>query len=272
MKWKINIPEAEFLLDLDSVLNLLVDELVVCLLADLALGKLVTLDTNLLGLGERSDSGGREKGEVEGLLLLSVTLVKGSLAVVHLGSNLGLTVLNLGVIGAGRLSTRLHGGGIGIELGTDRVGVADGLGEDGDVTALLNSEGEPVVNLLGEFLLASEGMGDVEKGTGGSNDNTLRAEGLGSFLEELQGVLEVVLPDVPAVNDTSGCFQSRQPSVEKDQKKSQRNKNFRIQSIGELLTKDLVGSKAVHDSLELLGVADKIDMETLKAGEGREDV
>lgn len=42
--------EAKLILDLDALVDLATDELVVLLRGDLALGELVTLDTDLLGL------------------------------------------------------------------------------------------------------------------------------------------------------------------------------------------------------------------------------
>lgn len=176
------------------------------LLVDLTLGELVPLDTDLLGLGEGSNGGGGEQGQVEVLLLLGVALVEGSLAVVHLGGDLGLAVLDLRVIGAGGLGARLHGGSVGVKLGADGLGVCHGLGEDGDVVALLNSEREPVVDLGGQLLLAGQGVGDVEEGARGGNNDTVLAEGLDCALDKLDRLLEVVLPDVPAVNDTSSYF------------------------------------------------------------------
>lgn len=92
--------KAKLILDLDDLLNLLLDELLVLLGCDLTLGELVTRDTDLLGLGEGSDGGGREHGEVEVLLLLSVTLGEARLALVLLRSDAGLTVLDGLVVGA----------------------------------------------------------------------------------------------------------------------------------------------------------------------------
>lgn len=94
--------QAKLLLDLDVVENLLLDELVVLSLGDLTLGELVALDANLLGLGERTNGGGGEQGKLE-LLLLGVD-ADGELrlALVVLLGDLGLAVLDLGVVGAGR--------------------------------------------------------------------------------------------------------------------------------------------------------------------------
>ena len=49
-------------MDLDDLVDLLLDELLVFLGSDLALGELVALDTDLLGLGEGADGGGGEDG------------------------------------------------------------------------------------------------------------------------------------------------------------------------------------------------------------------
>jgi hypothetical protein len=55
--------KAKLVLDLDSLLNLLLNELLVLLSSDLALGKLVTLDADLLGLREGANGGSGEERE-----------------------------------------------------------------------------------------------------------------------------------------------------------------------------------------------------------------
>lgn len=92
--------EAKLILDLDRLLNLLLDELLVLLSGDLTLGELVTLDTDLLGLGEGTNGGGGEDGELEVGLLLRVTLREGRLALVLLGGDASLAVLDSLVVGA----------------------------------------------------------------------------------------------------------------------------------------------------------------------------
>ena len=198
--------EVELILDLDGKVDLLLDEVIILLLADLTLGELVALDTNLAGLGERANGGGGEEGKAEVLLLLSITVVKLSLAVVHGLGDLGLALLDLGVVGAGRLGARLHGGSVGIKLSADGLGIADSLGEGGHLLDLLAGEGEPLVDISGKLLLAGEGVGSVDERAGGGDNDTLSAEGLDGGLEEGERLGEVVLPDVPAVNDTSSYF------------------------------------------------------------------
>jgi hypothetical protein len=194
--------KAELVLDLDGVVDLLLDEVVILLLVDLTLGELVPLDTDLAGLGERANGGGREERQAKVLLLLSVTVVKLSLAVVLSLGNLRLTLLDLGVVGAGRLGTRLHGGSVGLELSADGAGIGHSLGKDGNLLDLLAGKGEPLVDISGKLLLAGEGVRGVEERAGSGNNDTLGAEGLDGGLEKVKRLLEVVLPDVPAVNNT----------------------------------------------------------------------
>jgi hypothetical protein len=194
--------EAELVLDLDGKVDLLLDEVVILLLGDLTLGELVPLDTDLAGLREGADGGSREEGEAEVGLLLSIAGVEARLAVVHGVGDLGLALLDLGVVGAGGVGTRLHGSGVGIELSADRLGVRRGLGEDGNLLDLLAGEREPLVDISGKLLLAGEGVGSVEEGAGGGDNDALRAKGLDGGLEDVERLLEVVLPDVPAINDT----------------------------------------------------------------------
>jgi len=232
--------EAKLILDLDGKVDLLLDEFIVLLRGDLTLGELGTLDTDLVGLREGADGGGREQGQAEVSPLLSIAGLEVRLAVVHSVGDLSLALCNSRVVGAGRLSTRLHGSSVGIELGADRLGVNNGLGEYGDLLHLLDGEGEPLIDIGRELLLAGKGVGDVQEGAGSGNDNALRAKGLDSGVEEVKGFLKVVLPDVAAVNDTS--------------------------------REDLVGAELLENWLQLLRVTNKVDMETVEVGEGREDI
>lgn len=174
------------------------------------------------------------------LLLLLVTDLEGRFAVVHLGGDRGLALLDLGVVGAGGLSTGLDRSSVGIKLSADGLGVNDSLSKDGNLLSLFDSEGEPVVDLLGELLLAGESVGGVEERARGGNDDTVLAKSLDSSVEELKGLGKVVLPDVTAVDNTG--------------------------------REDLVGAELLEDRLELLGVADKVDVEGLNLGEGRDDI
>jgi len=226
--------EVKLLLDLDDITDLTLNELLVLLGGDLTLGELVTLDTDLLGLGEGTDGGGGEERELEGLGLLSETLGELRATVVHVSSDGGLAGLDGRVVGAGRGSTSLDRLGVGLELLTDSGGaLSDSLGDHSNLGGLLNSEGEPVTNLSIEGLLAGEGVGDVKEGAGGGNNDTVLAELLDGVLDLLDGGLEVGLPDVTAVNDTSG--------------------------------EDLLGAKSGDNSVELLGVADKVDVDGVEA-------
>jgi hypothetical protein len=232
--------KVKLILNLDGKVDLLLDEVIVLLLGDLTFGELIALDTDLAGLGERTDSGGGEKREAKMLLLLSVPGVETGLAVVLLRGNGSLALLDLGVIGAGRVGTSLDGGSVGLELGLHGLRRSDGLSEDGNLLDLLGSEREPLVDIRGELLLAGEGVGSVEEGAGCGDDDTVLTQSLDGGLENAKRLGEVILPDVSAIDDTGG--------------------------------EDLVGAELLDDRLELLGVADKVDMDTLNASESRDDV
>jgi hypothetical protein len=222
--------EAKLLLDLDVLLDLGLNELVILLLSDLTLGELVSLNTNLRGLGEGTNGGGGDERQVKLLLLSGNTSGELGLALVVLGSNVGLAFLDLGVVGAGRGGTSLHGLGVGLELLADRGrALSDSLGNDGNLNSLLRGEGEPVGNLGIQLLLAGQGVGSVKERAGGGNNHALLAELLNSALNGLDGTLEVGLPDVAAVNDTS--------------------------------REDSLGAESTGNSLELLRVADKVDVD-----------
>lgn len=80
----------------------------------------------------------------------------------------------------------------------------------------------------------------MEKGAGGGNEDTVLAELLDSSLNKLDGVLEVGLPDVTAIDDTDG--------------------------------ENLVGAKLADDALELLRVPDEVDVDTSNTLKAREDL
>lgn len=224
--------EAKLLLDLDVVTDLLLNEGVVLLGGDLALGQLGSRQTNLLGLGERADGGGGEQGELELGLLGSDTSRELRLAVVVGRDNLGLAILDLGVVGAGRGSTSLDRLGVGLELLTDGSrALSDSLGNDGNLDGLLRGEREPVGDFSIQLLLASQGVGSVEERGGGGDNDTVLAELLDSALNNLDGALQVGLPDVSSVDNTSG--------------------------------QDGLGAQSTNNGLKLLRVADKVDVNSV---------
>lgn len=111
--------EANLLLEADNGLNLLLDELVVLLLGELALAELGTSLTNLLGLGEGADGGGGELGEVEGLGLDLLANGEGA-ATVELVIGDGSDTLADGVIGVLLESAALGNGDlVGLESSSD---------------------------------------------------------------------------------------------------------------------------------------------------------
>jgi hypothetical protein len=233
--------EVKLFLDLDNLGNLLLDELLVLLSGDLALGELVTLDTDLLGLREGTDSGGGEERKVDGLALLGKTDGEGRLAVVHLIGDSSLALLDLGVVGASGRGTSLNGLSVGLELVTDSSrALSDGLGDHNNLVGLLNSEAEPILDLRIEVLLALKGVGDVEERAGGGDNDSVLAKLLDSVLNLLDGSLEVGLPDVTTINNTS--------------------------------RENLLGAKSGNNSIELLRVADKVHVDTIKVVQSRKNI
>lgn len=227
--------EVKLLLDLDNIGDLILNELLVLGSGNLTLGELVTLDTDILGLWERTNGSGWEQWKLELLLLLGDTGWELSLTVVHLWGDLGLALLDGWVVGALGGSTSLDRLGVGLESLTDGSwSLSDGLGNDGNLSGLLDGEGEPIGNLSIELLLGSKSVWGVEKGRGGGNDDTVLAELLDGRLDNLDGLLEVGLPDVASVNDTDG--------------------------------EDGLWADGLGNGLELLWVADEIDVDSVDVG------
>lgn len=224
--------EVKLLLDLDNLLDLLLNELLVLSSGDLALGELVTVNADLLGLGEGTDGGGWEQWEAELLLLLGDTDRELRLAVVHSWGNLGLALLDSGVVGALGGSTSLDRLGVGLKSLTDGVwALSDGLGDDGNLSSLLDGEREPIGDLSVKLLLAGESVRGVEEGRGGGDDDALLANLLDGGLNDLNGTLEVGLPDVATIDNTGG--------------------------------EDGLRAEGLDNLIELLWVADKVDVDSV---------
>lgn len=196
--------EVNLLLEADDLLDLGLHSLLVLLSGDLALVELVTGNADLLGLGERSDGGGREAGELELLLLglladregrlaLEVILLDGGDAVADLRVRGGLEL----AAGGDRLLVGLEGSDV---LAVGRVG--GGVGEGSDLGDLLKGEREPVGLLLGETGLRGKGDRGVEERGRGGDDDALGTEGGDGLLHGLEGGGEVGLPDVAARDES----------------------------------------------------------------------
>ena len=119
------------------------------LLGDFTLGVLGSGDSDLLGLGERTDGGGGELGEVEVLLLSLSSDSEGRLSGEVLLGDTGNSVTD------GRV-----GGSLEFSSGSNVLGVlgkvftllsVQRLGKGGDFLTLLDGERQPADLLLGEL-------------------------------------------------------------------------------------------------------------------------
>ena len=194
--------ESNSLLELDSVVDLGSDELVVLLSGDVTLGEFGTGLSDLLGLGERSDSGSGELGKGELLLLSSDTLAECTLSVVVVLLDGGKTVSD-GSVG---LLLELSSGSdrllVGLKSLLDACIARERLGDGSDLGSLLGSEGEPVLDLGRELALIGKGDWGVEERRGGSYDDTVGTDSIDGLLSGSNSLLEVCLPDVPSRDET----------------------------------------------------------------------
>jgi hypothetical protein len=138
------------------------------------------------------------------LLLGGETLGEGGGALVVGGGDGGKPVADGGVRVLLKVAASLDANGVLLEGLLSLSGGGDGLGEGGDLSALLGGEGEPVGDLGLKLGLGSEGDGGVEEGRGGSDNDTLSAEGLDYRLGGLERSGEVVLPDVATRDESEG--------------------------------------------------------------------
>ena len=209
--------KTSLLLEVDGVLDLILHGLLVLLLGDLTLAKLGSGQSDLLGLGEGTDGGGGELGEVEVLLLGLSSLGEGGLSGELLLGDVGNSVSDSRVRGSLELSS--GGNVLGVLLKGGSLVAVEGSGEGGDLLTLLLGKGEPADLLGGEPGLDLEGDGGVEEGGRGGDDDSVGTELLDGLLGEGLGGLEVGLPDVSARDDTElnvdlGRLQGGEDSVE----------------------------------------------------------
>lgn len=198
--------EANALLEADDALDLLLDELVVLLLGDLLLAELGTSSADLLGLGERADSGGGELGELKLLLLDLLADGEGAFAVQHVGSDSGDALADSVVGGVLELAALGDRSFVGFECSGDLgvLGAREDSSDGGNLFSFLESEGEPITGLSRQLLLAGECDWSVEERGGGRDDDTLSGEGINGLLTELDGSSDVVLPDVTTRDEAEG--------------------------------------------------------------------
>lgn len=195
--------EVEVLLELHDLADLVLDDGLVAGFVELAVGEAAAGAAEVVGLGEGADGRRGEGGEAEAGALGAAALFDGAgAAVVGLGDGTK-ALLGGGVVDAGRGAARLEGGAVGGELVGDGLGVVEGGGEGGDLVDLLMGEGEPALDVGVEGGLALESERDVHEAAGGGDDDAVLADAGAEFLEERKGGVEVVDPDVAAVDDTS---------------------------------------------------------------------
>ena len=191
--------QVQLLLALDDVRDLVAHRLGVLLLSDLALAQLRARLADLGGLREGADRGGRQRREVQLLLLGLATLLDVTSVAVLLG-DLGGALADLVVVGQLGGRAGLHGlAGLGQRLlvGLGALAAQD-AGEQGDLADLLLAECQPAAQLVAQGGLAGQGVRHVQQGRGGGDGD--RAA-LGQRLQGLQGSVQVGAPDVAAVDD-----------------------------------------------------------------------
>ena len=196
--------QTDPLLEGNNAFNLLFDEVLVFLLGDLTLAQFGTSGADLLGLGEGSDGGSGELGQVQFLLLDLLANSKRALPLQLIGGD-GSNPLADGVIGGVLELTPLSDRGpVSLEsIGDGRVlGSGKDSGNNVNLRSLLESEGEPILLLGGQLLLRSKGDGSVKEGRRSGSDNPFGTKGIDGDLASFDGSGEVGLPDVTARNET----------------------------------------------------------------------
>mmetsp|Transcript_18854 Transcript_18854/g.34198 ORF Transcript_18854/g.34198 Transcript_18854/m.34198 type:complete len:615 (-) Transcript_18854:549-2393(-) len=212
--------DVQLLLEANGALDLLPEELVVLALVDLTRLEVAAGHTHLGGLGEGSNGGGGEGGELQlGLLSFPTSVVDGTTVDVALAKELDLG-LDGGVVDERRDLARGGGGGvagqgIGKGLGLGFVAVLEGidcLGNGTYFTQLLDGKGKPVLDFLAHLDLSLKGVRRVEKGARGGHKYgeagrrtiSSSSSSLKTGLHNLNGLIQIGLPNVAAVDHAEG--------------------------------------------------------------------
>jgi len=192
--------QADPLLEGDDVLDLLLDEVLVFLLGDITLAQLGASGSDLFSLGEGSDGGSGELGQIQFLLLDLLTNGEGTIPLQLIGGDGGNPLADGIVGGVFELASLSDGGPVGLKsIGDGRVlGSGKDSSNDVNLRGLLESEGEPILLLVSQLLLRSEGDGSVKEGRRSGGDNTFGTKGIDGGLTCLDGSREIGLPDVTA--------------------------------------------------------------------------
>lgn len=155
---------------------------------------------------EGADGGGRELGQVELLLLDLLADSEGALAVEHVRSD-SSDALPDGIIGGALELATLANGSLVRLVGSSDLGVLgarEDRGNDSDLLGFLQGEREPVLLFSSEPVLGGKRDGSVEERRRGGSDHTVSANDIDGLLAELDGSVNVGLPDVTAGHETEG--------------------------------------------------------------------
>ena len=158
--------EADSLLEGNDGLNLLFDKLLVLFFGDLVLAQLSTSATDLLGLREGTDGGSGKLGQFQLLLLDLLTLGKGTLPIQHIWGDGSDPLADCVVGGMLELTSPGDRGPVLLQRSGDGriLGSGKNSGNDVNLGSLLKSEGEPILLVIGQLVLRSEGNGSVKEG------------------------------------------------------------------------------------------------------------
>lgn len=192
--------QSDLLLESNDLFDFLLHGLFVVLLGELVLVELGSGQSDFLGLGERTNGGGGELGQVQVSLLGFSSLGELGLSGQHFRGNGGQSVTDGRVRGS--LEFTSGSNVLGVLLEVLGFGTVDSLSQRGNFLTLLEGERQPSGLLGGQSGFRGQGDGSVEQRRRSGNDDSVGTQFLDSLLSDFLGGGQVGLPDVSTGNDT----------------------------------------------------------------------
>ncbi|KAH3676284.1 hypothetical protein WICPIJ_009159 [Wickerhamomyces pijperi] len=193
--------QVDFFLESDNLFDFGLNELLVGFWGELTLGKLVSVDSDVLGLWEGTNGGGWEQWQLVNLFLFLDSFDEWGGTTTQLVGDLSDSLLDSSVVGDGGFGSGLDGGSVGGE-GFRDIFTRNVLGNNNNFVQLLGGKGEEIFNFSRQLLFVVQVNWSVQQRRRGGNDNSVGTQLGNSSLSNGRGSSGIGLPDVSTVNNT----------------------------------------------------------------------